>query len=145
MILATSDKNKDFRGHRTKHPDPLTCPGSDGATPSLAGEAHGLALITVPGAATTLLLAAELYPEPVRLDALGAPGCALLVPPEIAWPARTDMAGRAAWVLPGALPVPLYAQALVLDPPANALGRTVSNAVEIPACGRDRRPEPHGG
>jgi hypothetical protein len=131
------------------HPATVTpfgngCPGSAGS-PSLAatllpwlGDTSIITITSVP--ANTLVLVLLGYSNtswpplalPFSLAAAGMPGCTLYASGQLIVPAIVN--GTTA-SLPLAIPqgpellgAPFYAQSLVLDPPANAPGLTVSNA-----------------
>jgi hypothetical protein len=74
-------------------------------------------------------------PLPFDLSSLGAPGCTLNVDPLLIYLYVSDAAGRARFqtslpVSPVFAGFTLYEQLLVLDPPANPLGATLSNSIE---------------
>jgi hypothetical protein len=121
------------------------CPGSAGV-PTLAdahgpwlGEAYVLELRGLPPQAAAFVLAGAsntmlgALPLPLALAALGMPGCTLFTSIELAAGVTAGAAGTATWrvVLPhdaGLLAAPVYHQALVVDPAANLLGATTTNA-----------------
>jgi hypothetical protein len=128
------------------------CPGSAG-TPVLAPSGQSLPWLgssftmTVSGMAATGLGAGCLglsrlqwqgTPLPLSLAAVGMPGCSLRVSPEVLFVVFGG-GGSAPWTLnipnqPVFLGASLFAQAAVVDPGANALGLTMSNAAEL-LCG----------
>ena len=74
-------------------------------------------------------------PLPLDLGPQGMPGCSLRVSPDAVFVVGGSN-GSAPWTLqfPGGasfLGMSMYAQALVFDPAANALGATVTNAAEM--------------
>jgi hypothetical protein len=75
-------------------------------------------------------------PLPLDLHAFGAPGCPVLISWDSPRSMTTSASGTAQVSLSipadhGLLGVRVMTQALVVDPPANALGVTVSNAGRI--------------
>ena len=72
---------------------------------------------------------------PFSLGPWGAPGCDLLVAPTVsAWLPTTGTLGSLAVQMPSdrqLLGVPFFLQVCEVDPPANALGVTTSNGLEL--------------
>lgn len=76
----------------------------------------------------------QAFSLPIDLSVVGAPGCSAFVSVEAVFQ-LANVGGSATWPLPipwaaALLGARFYQQALVLDPSANALGATVSNAAE---------------
>ena len=79
------------------------------------------------------------FPTPIDLTALGAPGNEFHIDPIMDLPftmMSTGIANRASVALPvpsnpGLLGIPIYSQAFVIEPAANALGIVMLNGVEM--------------
>jgi hypothetical protein len=123
------------------------CRGSNQAVPTLGctvrpvpGANLAMTVTGVPAPGIALLLTGlsnSVYgalPLPFGLGVLGAPGCYLLVSPDISG-VGTTATSTLAFSMPlptttGTLGATLFQQAALLDPAANAFGFTVSNALE---------------
>ena len=119
----------------------LGCPGSDGNI------GHGLftyipmpavnASIELRGATPSLpgalFVGVQLYPNPIDLDIIGAPGCVTSVIPNITLPMGTDATGNFGVEFPlpndhSVVDLDWFGEFVLLDPGANLAGLTFSNA-----------------
>lgn len=126
----------------------IACPGSNGPVALSASTVPTLGATVVRGITgmppfTIFVFAEGLsntsfngVPLPVALPGTGTPGCLLSIRPDVAIAGLADAAGTWSTSLtvpmdPAFLGFRWFDQAFVIDPPANALGLTSSNALEL--------------